>query len=433
MIGSKLAALLEDRDARYIVFQGGLSLALKVLAGVSGFLLNLVVSRILGAAGAGVFFIGLTLTSVLGILIQLGCDQAVTRRVGVYSLRRDYVAIASTRRSAFVLLGVGGLAGACVVVGMALTGWIAGDESITWVVMCLAALPFASSWLMAHFFLGIGKVAHYQLFQNLLVALLFVVGFWMWSRFTSGASALSAAVCYLFASLLAAVTAEIMWWRALPAVRATADNIVLLAGEAMPLFGIASLGLVMTWASQLVLALHASPADVAVFTVALRTATLVSVVLTAGNSILLPRFAALHSEGNIAGLRRLSVLSTRLMLLVCAPAVICLFLFPSRIMSIFGAEFSAGGGVLAILAAGQLVNVATGAVGGLLNMTGNAGSALKANLVASGFMLAATFLMVPEFGLRGAAIAQASGLVLQMGLMSLYARRKLGFMPASIF
>lgn len=433
MIRSKLSEMLEDHDARYIVFQGAVSLTLKVLAGVSGFLLNLVVSRMLGASDAGVFFIGLTLTSVLGILMQLGCDQAVTRRVGVYAMKRDHVAIAATRRSAFLLLGIGGLAGAALAGAMLAMGqnWVAGSSTAL-LIMCAASLPFASSWLMAHFFLGIGRVAYYQLFQNLLVALLFVVGFWVWSRAGGGASALSAAACYLAASLFTAFTAEAIWRVVLPKVRARSESLGILAREAMPLFGIASLGLVMTWASQLILAVNASSADVAVFTVALRTATLVSVVLTAGNSILLPRFAALYSQGNITGLRRISVLSTRLMLIVCAPAVLCLFLFPGKIMAIFGAEFATGGAVLAILAAGQLVNVATGAVGGLLNMTGNAGSAFKANVAASLFMLAATFTLVPAYGLLGAAAAQASGLTVQMVLMSWYARRKLGFMPASI-
>ena len=51
--------------------------------------------------------------------------------------------------------------------------------------------------------------------------------------------------------------------------------------------------------------------------------------------------------------------------------VIAMVLFSGVIMRFFGAGFESGAGLLVIIAVGQLINVATGSVSFLLNMTGH--------------------------------------------------------------
>jgi len=433
-IVSRIPHRLSDRETRKILLQTMLSLLLKVFAGVSGFVLNLVVSRSLGASDAGTFFLGLTISNVVGICIQFGCDQAVLRRVGVAKSAGDFSSARQARRASFQILAIG--AGISILVGLPLGLSALKSHNLTEVlplaVMWLGAIPFAISWLLAHCFLGWGLIAKFQAYQNLVSAALFSLLFLAWQFFTGRHEVLDASILYLLSLSVVAVAGEFSWRRLIGVGLAEAASVRKLAHEAAPLFGIAALGLLMTWGAQVVLAMFAPASDVAVFTVALRTATLVSVVLTAGNNILLPRFASLYAKGEIVALRKLCTLSTRVMLVLCAPALVLMFVFPREVMSLFGGDFSHGGAVLSILALGQLVNVATGAVGGLLNMTGNASLALKANVIAAAFTICAIFLLVPAYGLVGAAVAQALGLALQMILLSVWAKIKLGFMPASL-
>jgi O-antigen/teichoic acid export membrane protein len=75
---------------------------------------------------------------------------------------------------------------------------------------------------------------------------------------------------------------------------------------------------------------------------------------------------------------------------------------------IFGPEFGAAYLPLLILCAGQLVNAATGCAILLLNMTGNERYPLLATMVAAFLNVMLNLLLIPPYGIHGAAIATAS-------------------------
>jgi O-antigen/teichoic acid export membrane protein len=75
--------------------------------------------------------------------------------------------------------------------------------------------------------------------------------------------------------------------------------------------------------------------------------------------------------------------------------------------TVFGAAFSSGTTSLAILAAGQLINAATGPVGVLLNMTGRERKTARGHAVALGVQLVSGVVLIPRWGVEGAAAATA--------------------------
>lgn len=70
-----------DHHMREIVQGASVSLGVKVVTGILTFALNVVVARALGAEGAGLFFLALTVVTIAAILGQLGLDAAVVRFV----------------------------------------------------------------------------------------------------------------------------------------------------------------------------------------------------------------------------------------------------------------------------------------------------------------------------------------------------------------
>ena len=74
-------------------------------------------------------------------------------------------------------------------------------------------------------------------------------------------------------------------------------------------------------------------------------------------------------SGNIRELKRLTVWSVRLLLAAGLPIIAVIIIFPGKILSLFGSEYTQGALVLIILAFGQLVNIMTGSVAMLLSMT----------------------------------------------------------------
>ncbi|MBS1270306.1 MAG: hypothetical protein MAG794_01261 [Gammaproteobacteria bacterium] len=82
-------------------------------------------------------------------------------------------------------------------------------------------------------------------------------------------------------------------------------------------------------------------------------------------------------------------------------------MFGKLLLSIFGGDFTAGYTSLTILAAGQLFNALTGSVGSTMMMTGHQQPAAWLMIQAALLNGVLNLLLIPHFGIEGAAFATA--------------------------
>ena len=82
----------------------------------------------------------------------------------------------------------------------------------------------------------------------------------------------------------------------------------------------------------------------------------------------------------------------------------------SFLLTIFGAEFSTGQWALIVLVIGQVVNAMTGSVTLLLNMSGKQAALRNVALVALMIQVLLSFILIPPFGILGAAISSTISL-----------------------
>ena len=146
-----------------------------------------------------------------------------------------------------------------------------------------------------------------------------------------------------------------------------------------------------------------APVDVAVFNVALRTVGIITFGLLAVGSIVAPRASRLYSLGDNAGLQQLTSYATRLMFWPSLVAIGALVLFGERILALFGSNFVGGYATMLMLASSQLAIGAVGPVWTLLNVTGHQDRCLIVFGVALGAALGLNLILVPLFGIEGAA------------------------------
>ena len=106
-------------------------------------------------------------------------------------------------------------------------------------------------------------------------------------------------------------------------------------------------------------------------------------------------------------------------------------LFPDEILMIAGKSFVRNPEVLGILLFGNLLNGFFGLSGTVINGMGNSRFMLKLNVVTLVFSLIANALLIPRFGLAGAAFATASYQLLQCVWMNVYLVR-MGYWPYNI-
>jgi O-antigen/teichoic acid export membrane protein len=131
----------------------------------------------------------------------------------------------------------------------------------------------------------------------------------------------------------------------------------------------------------------------------------------------------------VRAVRRLAKISTRAMLALALPVVVVMSVFSDFIMSIFGEGFAQAAPLLVIIAVGQLINVSTGSVGFLLNMTGHERDMRNVTLFSGPLTIICAVWFTTSWGVLGAAYATALGLSLQnLGALWMV-KRRLGFWP----
>jgi O-antigen/teichoic acid export membrane protein len=81
-------------------------------------------------------------------------------------------------------------------------------------------------------------------------------------------------------------------------------------------------------------------------------------------------------------------------------------------MLLFGARYTAGAGALAILAMGQLINTGAGPVGQVINLSGRPYLSMLNHAAVAAINIGACLILIPRFGMIGAACSTASALTL---------------------
>ncbi len=181
----------------------------------------------------------------------------------------------------------------------------------------------------------------------------------------------------------------------------------------LPLSLTAGLQVINTQADILILGLFRPAEDVGVYKVAVQAAMLIPFGLQAVNMVIMPYIARLHAEGDQRRLQRLVTQSARAILALALPLVLAFVFFGDAILSFaFGPEYVRGHTALILLSLGQLVNAAMGSVNVLLNMTGHERETLRGVAVAALANLILNFVLIPTFGLVGAAAATACTFVI---------------------
>jgi O-antigen/teichoic acid export membrane protein len=176
------------------------------------------------------------------------------------------------------------------------------------------------------------------------------------------------------------------------------------------------------------------PSDqVGVFNAAYRIVLVISFGLYSVDAWFMPAAARLHAEGDRASLQRLVMKVAKLRLLGASLAVVALAALGRQALGVFGEEFHAGYGALVLLALAQLVLAAVGPVTALLTVTGHQRRCLPPFASALGVLVLLIALLVPPFGIEGAA---ASVLAVTVGWsmwLHKLARDHLGIRPSPLW
>ncbi|MFV8324754.1 MATE family efflux transporter [Flavobacterium sp. ZS1P14] len=146
-------------------------------------------------------------------------------------------------------------------------------------------------------------------------------------------------------------------------------------------------------------------ATVAFYSLAVKLMTILSMVIVTVNITASARIAEYFSIKNNVELNKIVKNSSRLIFILTLPATVLIGVFSEYILSFFGKDYVAAKDALLILIVGQGICSAFGSASVYLNMTGRQHIFQVILVVAVLINFVLNRLLIPEYGMTGAAIA----------------------------
>ncbi len=406
--------MIQDEGTKEVVGGASRAFVARAAGAALSFGVGVAVGRALGPDGAGTYFLAVTFATIGSTFGRLGLDQMLCKRTAACLAHQDFAGVQGTWRRGVALSATASAAvSALLFLAAPAIADALGKANVAPAIqrVALAVVPVSLFMLFSELLRGLKRSGASQLVQfaappGLTLCFFGALGPLLgWTPETGVTAYFCGAAC-------AAAFGAFVWKSATPwlaGVKGKARTREI-ARSALPFLGVATLGMFFPWVSVLTLGYFGTEDDVGLFSVAYRTAALTSFVLTAVNAIAGPRFAALYARGERAELLR-SARQATLLITVCAlPILVVLWVIPGTVMSLFGPRFVEGSRCLTILATGQFVNVVTGSVGQLLLMSGHE-RPMRAGLAGGAVAtLVLHLVLVPRYGVEGAALASAIAL-----------------------
>lgn len=392
------------------------SFGLKVLHTLLNFTISIVLARTLAPEGYGIYAFALSVVTLLAVPVQMGLPTLVIREVARYQFASRWDCLRGLLQRAnqailFLSIMVG-------IPALMLGFWLFDTmeptqlATLAWAFLLLPLAAF--NRLREAALQGLRHVVLAQIPDKLFLPTAFL-GLVVVVSVTFGLTPPLAMALYATSVGMAFMLGTIFLVRTLPGVvRVTAPRYEtrIWLKSVLPLSMLAGLSVINAQTDIFMLGLLSTSENVGLYRVAYSGAALVVFTLTAVNAVLAPHIARLYEAGDTERLQKMVTRSVRWSFFAALPVVAIFVVFGGRILEfVFGADFRPSWMAMAILCIAQLVNVAVGSVHVILNMTGHERETMKGAFYAAILNVVLNVLLIPRFGIEGAAIATGISIV----------------------
>jgi polysaccharide pyruvyl transferase CsaB len=412
------------------------------------FITEVIAARILMPERYGLITWGLFLLNMLSMLTGLGLNTAIRRYIPIYEAEQDHQSSSEMIRFSALLSLIAGLLGALLL--FAGVGWVArtilGDERETLVLVILAlALPL---WNLQKAILAIFsgfKLPGYKVVvEDLLVPLgfLFVVVLaWRmnWKE-------IPIAKGYVVVYLLSVIVGVSLVLTRTPYTgnqsevqnRGRQTDVpkyrpMEILAFSWPLIFTEPLGKLTGLVDIIIIGALALTYNVGIFRVASDLAVSMSLVLMSFGFMFLPVISRFVASGDKAAWQDMNARVARWSMLVNFPIFATLFFFPEGVINlIYGSPYREAAPVLRILALAYYGHAMVGFTGMNLAAAGLTKAQLMAHLASLVINIGGNILLIPLYGIKGAAVATLLSLWAVNGICLVLMKWRLGFHPFNL-
>ena len=404
----------KESNQKIILSEAFLSFSGMSLGSVFRYMFSIIMARFLGAQMLGLYSLGNAITRIAEILALLGLDNGVLRFVS-----RDTKDKVNVDRSIYTSLKIGLISSILIAVLLFLSAEkivneILNEDSflITVIKVFAISLPFTVLTLISSFATQAFKILKYKIFVNQIVNPLTLLIAFVTSYFLLGIelsillpTVVSSIIGLMFILKFLTNFSSISLSKI---IGTTVDKDIL--KFSVPLMFVSAIGIIMHWIDIIMLGILSNATEVGMYHPIERTAGLVRMILFAFAGIFAPIFSEHYFKKNKNGMKDSYQSSSKYILAFSLPIFIFLFIFSEPMLLVFGTEFQ-NYFALKVLLLGIFIQTIFGLGSSTLTMSGytkfnllNVSIALVLNIISNS-------ILIPLYGLTGAALATSFALI----------------------
>jgi O-antigen/teichoic acid export membrane protein len=450
---------LSDHDAAVgaamarIARGGTASLVGAAASAVSSFVLVILVTRLYDVRDAGSLFASVSVFLILLAVVELGVDQGFVRFIAWYRARHEEADVPAVLRAGYLPVLVVSLAvtGIGFIATPALSSLVSGGEDSGPVAAMLpvlaAALPIAAAYeLTLAATRGYGTMRPTVLIERFLRPGLQPIGVLAAAALDSGVIGLTIAwAAPYLVGLGLALLALARVRRPRPVAGAWSNETLpqpirprparIVAAEfwlfTAPRCAARVCQVALQRIDVVLIAALRGPRDAAIYTAVTRFIVVGQTAMQAAQQVLQPKLAELLAVNDVSVASAVFQRATAWFVALTWPLYLIFAVNAGLLASMFGSEYDAGASSLVILSLGMLAATAAGPVDVLLVMAGRSGLSLLNTLAALFVDVMLCVLLVPQYGVLGAAIARTTAILVRNVASVIQVRLNLGMTAVS--
>lgn len=433
-LSKTLTVATQGESLRAKLLRGGAgSVFIKLAYTGLGLAQAVLLARLLGPSGYGIFAYTFALVSMLAMAAKFGLPNLLVRETARGEASDDWSAVHGIWRwSVMAACAISAILAAVAVVCL----WVWSDKftalqtaTFLWGLALVPALALSN--MVGAALRGLRYVVQGQL-PEFVIRPIFFITVIITALFFS--AQLTASQAMMLRSVAAWGALGVGIWlllrqksaRAATRTRPRYENSAWLVST-LPLAFTMGMQVINQQAGILILGLFTPSDTIGIYRVATQGSILVAFGLQAVNMVLAPQFARLYRQGQLRQLQRLVTTGSRAVLLLALPVAVAFIGFGEPILYlVFGSAYVTASAPLAILSAGQLIGAVIGSVAFLLNMTGNEKDTARGAAAAAASNIVLNLIFIPALGMAGAALATVCSLILWKIVLARFVFRRIG-------
>jgi len=420
-------------------FYSKISLAfiVQVVVLILGFVSNIILAKVLGASGYGLFALSLNWLLMFSLFSRLGFDTSITKFIPIYYSSNDWSSIKGLVKASSLVIFLSSI----IIYGI-----------VAFVILCFLDLPKYKEIYFLTFFCALPFYSLIKINSSIFRAFKMVISSLSSSIILSITFAIILGSLYLIAGNSPTLSTISGLYIALSCIVLVlfscklSSNFKTFTGKlepvyhyrswflvSIPLLLIESMQFFLGQTDILMLGVLSTERSVGYYQAAIKISSITTFGLSAVNFILAPEISRLYNSKKLKELQEKVTQSSKLLLILGFSASFFLILFGSFILSMFGEDFKIAYFSTVILIVGQFVNVLTGAVGFLMSLTGYHNIALKVIVISVLINVILNYFLIPIYDIKGASIATAITTIIRNVWMAVLVKKILKIKPTIIY